>query len=138
MKGNILSFDKATNKGKISGFDGARYEFVKQDWESDAKKPKVGAEVDFEADERDGKNWARSIVMLSSAQAPTSRTVYILVAIFLGYLGIHNFIAGYKGKGLAQLLITLLSFFILSVFVWIWAVVEAVVIKEDANGQEMT
>lgn len=31
LKGNILSFGKATNKGKISGFDGARYEFVKQD-----------------------------------------------------------------------------------------------------------
>lgn len=138
MKGNILSFDRATNKGKIAGFDGARYTFVKQDWESTDKKPKVGAEVDFEVDELDGVNVAKSIVMLGSAEAPTSRTVYILVAIFLGYLGIHNFIAGYKGKGLAQLLITLLSFFIFAIFVWIWAVIEAIVVKEDANGQDFT
>ena len=90
-----------------------------------------------EVAEEEGGAYAKSIVMLSSAGAATSRTVFILVAIFLGYFGIHNFIAGYKGKGIAQLLITVLSFFIFSIFVWIWAVVEAIVVKEDANGQEM-
>ena len=35
---------------------------------------------------------------------PKSRLAYILLAILLGTLGIHNFFAGYTGKGIAQLL----------------------------------
>ncbi len=65
---------------------------------------------------------------------PKSRLAYILLAVFLGSLGIHNFYAGYKGKGIAQLLITLLSFTALSLPVWIWAIVEACVVERDAKG----
>ena len=59
---------------------------------------------------------------------------YILLAIFLGEIGVHNFYAGYVGRGVAQLLITILSFGLLFWVSWIWAIVELCVVSEDGNG----
>ena len=41
------------------------------------------------------------------ATQPKSRLIYILLALFLGGFGVHNFYAGYTGKGVAQLLLTI-------------------------------
>ena len=64
------------------------------------------------------------------------RIVYILLGIFLGGFGIHNFYAGYTGKGVAQLLITLFLFWLviplLAVFVWV--LIEIITVTKDANG----
>ena len=49
-----------------------------------------------------------------------------LLAIFLGVFGVHNFYLGYTGKAVAQLLITLLSCFILSPVSAIWALIEGI------------
>lgn len=67
-----------------------------------------------------------------------NKMVYLLLAIFLGSLGIHNFYAGYNGKGVAQLLITLISFGFLGWIVWIWAVIEGCTVEIDAKGIPMT
>ena len=66
-----------------------------------------------------------------------------LLAIFLGVFGVHNFYLGYTGKGVAQLLITVLSCGVLSFISYIWAVMEGVLIltgsiKVDANGASLT
>lgn len=58
---------------------------------------------------------------------------YVLLAIFLGEIGVHNFYAGYIGRGIAQLLITILSFGLLFWVSWIWAIVELCVVSEDGN-----
>lgn len=71
----------------------------------------------------------------TSKKSDKGRTAYVLMAVFLGCYGIHNFYAGYTGKGVAQLLITLLSVFFLSPITWIWSVVEACVVTEDAQGR---
>ena len=63
-----------------------------------------------------------------------SRIAYIVLAIFLGELGIHNFYAGYAGRGVAQLLITILSFGLLFWISWIWALVELCVMTNDGRG----
>lgn len=65
---------------------------------------------------------------------PKSRLAYILLAIFLGTLGIHNFFAGYTGKGIAQLLLTLISFGFLGPIVFIWNLVEICTVTKDAHG----
>ena len=62
-----------------------------------------------------------------------SRVAYVLLAIFLGEIGVHNFYAGYIGRGIAQLLITILSFGLLFWVSWIWAIVELCVVSEDGN-----
>lgn len=66
-----------------------------------------------------------------------SRIGFILFGIFLGFFGIHNFYAGYNGKGLAQLLITLVLWWLVIpvTIVWIWAIVEVCVVTKDAKGK---
>ena len=66
--------------------------------------------------------------------APKSRTVYILLAVFLGAYGVHNVFAGDKKAGLIKLLVSLLTSFIGALPMWIWAIVDAVNVKKDANG----
>lgn len=66
--------------------------------------------------------------------APKSRLTYILLALFLGGFGIHNFYAGYNRTGLIQLLLTVVSCGILSLVSVIWAIVDIVNVTKDANG----
>lgn len=68
-----------------------------------------------------------------------SRLAAALLGIFLGGLGIHNFYLGYTRKGIAQLLISVLSCGILSFASGIWGLVEAIMIltkyiNTDADG----
>ncbi|MEI6247570.1 MAG: TM2 domain-containing protein [Verrucomicrobiota bacterium] len=69
-----------------------------------------------------------------TSTAPKSRTVYILLAVFLGAYGVHNFFAGDKKAGLIKLLVTFLTCFIGALPMGIWAIVEAINVKKDANG----
>jgi TM2 domain-containing membrane protein YozV len=69
-----------------------------------------------------------------AASAPKSRTAYILLAVFLGAYGVHNFYAGDKKAGLIKILVTFLTCFIGALPMWIWAIVEAINVKQDAQG----
>jgi len=138
MKGQVIAFDEQTNKGKISGHDGNRYSFTLVDWADGGGKPKVGLEVDFDVDDGE-RNVAKDIIIIKGGTiGDKSRTAYVLLAVFVGYFGIHNFYAGYKGRAIAQLLITVISIFTLALISWIWAIIEAIVIKEDANGKSFS
>jgi TM2 domain-containing membrane protein YozV len=62
-----------------------------------------------------------------------------LLGIFLGSLGVHNFYLGYTGKGVAQLLISLITCGTLSFVSSIWGLVEGIMIltgsiATDASG----
>lgn len=65
-----------------------------------------------------------------------SRALFVVLGLFLGLLGIHNFYAGYSGKGVAQLLVTLLTGWLLFplFIVGVWALVEICAVDEDARG----
>lgn len=68
-----------------------------------------------------------------------SRLAAGLFGVLLGMLGIHNFYLGYNGRGIAQLLISILSCFWLAPVVWIWALIEGILIftgsiATDASG----
>ncbi len=67
---------------------------------------------------------------------PKSRLAYILLALFLGGFGIHNFYAGYTGKGVAQLVLTLLGFVVGVTFlvVLVWVLIEICTVTKDAQG----
>ena len=73
----------------------------------------------------------------ASAPKPKERISYILLAIFLGAFGAHNFYADRTRRAGAQLTITCVSFLLLSPIVWIWAIVDCFVIERDAAGRRM-
>ena len=104
MKGEIILFDKTTNIGKISGHDGNRYAFTRQDW-SDNQIPRVGMSVDFEVVE----NNAKEIILLSKKHGRSSgdkdKTTAALLALFLGGIGVHKFYLGQSGTGIVYLLV---------------------------------
>lgn len=60
--------------------------------------------------------------------AQKSKIAAGLLGIFLGSLGVHNFYLGYTGKAVAQLLISVLSCFILSFVSAIWGLIEGILI----------
>ena len=66
-----------------------------------------------------------------------SRVAYILLGLFLGGLGIHNFYAGYTGKGVAQLLITIFFGWLLFplAIVGVWILLEIITETKDAHGE---
>ena len=69
----------------------------------------------------------------------TSRIGYVLLGLFLGYLGAYNFYAGYHGRAIFQLLFTL---FIgwwtgLVIGIAIWNIVEIIITEKDARGMRM-
>jgi TM2 domain-containing membrane protein YozV len=76
---------------------------------------------------------------VATAVRPTSRLVFALLGVFLGFLGLHNFYALRWLTGLLQLLLSaatyLLGFGIIAP--WLWAIVEAVVVRKDGAGREM-
>lgn len=51
-----------------------------------------------------------------------------ILGIFLGVFGVHNFYLGRVGRGVAQLLLTLLSCFLLSPISEIWGLIEGILI----------
>lgn len=65
---------------------------------------------------------------------PKRRVVFVLLAVFLGSFGAHNFYAGYNKKAVVQLMVTLCSCFYASLITWIWAIVEACTITMDDDG----
>jgi len=74
-----------------------------------------------------------------SGRASKSKLAAGLLAIFLGWLGIHRFYMGFTKLGVVMLLLSLLSLGALLPFVFLWGVVDGIlvfanVIKRDAYG----
>ena len=79
-----------------------------------------------------------------------SRLVLLLLALFLGQLGIHRFYAGKTGSGVAMLVLTIagyatmilvIGFFALSV-VWVWNLIDVIMAVagtfKDKEGKPIT
>jgi TM2 domain-containing membrane protein YozV len=62
-----------------------------------------------------------------------NRVAYVMLAIFFGALGIHNFYAGYIKKAVVQCCITVFTAFLASPVIWIWAIVEACTVNRDGD-----
>ncbi len=71
------------------------------------------------------------------AYPPKERIIYVLLALFLGTFGVHNFYAGYSNTAVKQLLVTILTGWIFGIGVlitYIWAIVDIIQVTQDANG----
>ena len=69
------------------------------------------------------------------AYSGKSKVAAGILALLIGPLGIHNFYLGYTGKGLIQLLGTLLSCGILALPIFIWSFVEGILILVARPGE---
>jgi TM2 domain-containing membrane protein YozV len=69
-----------------------------------------------------------------------SRGVYIILGIFFGLLGVHNFYAGYYAQGAAQCLSTILLCWtvVVPIIVLIWVIVDLCTVTHDASGYQMS
>ena len=79
---------------------------------------------------------ARTSLPPHVVKSARSRGVYIILGLFLGFFGIHNFYAGYLGRGVAQLLIVLvLGWFVIGlVIVAVWVIAELFTVTHDSAG----
>ena len=68
-----------------------------------------------------------------------SRTAYILLGVFLGAFGVHNFYTGRTSRAVGQLLISLLTGWLIIplLAVQVWAIVDVCTINTDSNGALM-
>ena len=87
-------------------------------------------------------NPAPTVSMNSAAVPGKSRVVAGLLGLFFGSLGVHNFYLGRTGRAVAQLLITVLSCFLLSFISGIWGFIESILIlsgnvQVDGNGNPL-
>ena len=72
---------------------------------------------------------------MAYAAPPVSRTTYVILGLFLGNIGVHNFYAKRTGIGLCQLLLT---FTIVGILITApWVIVELFVVKNDGYGRRM-
>ncbi|WP_082814766.1 TM2 domain-containing protein [Collimonas fungivorans] len=92
----------------------------------------------------------RASFLNRSSYQPTKsrkrRWIYIVLALLIGAIGIHNFYAGYVGRGLAQILTTVLmmlaafifKFPVSFVLVSIWVLIEIFAVTKDSAGDRLT
>jgi TM2 domain-containing membrane protein YozV len=71
---------------------------------------------------------------LSFDRPRKSRTTYIVLGIFLGALGVHNFYAGYTGRAVGQLCLSVLTLGYLGIISWVWAIIEICIVEKDSTG----
>ena len=66
-----------------------------------------------------------------------TRLIYILLALFLGGLGIHNFYAGYNKKAIIQLLCCTIGWALIipGIIGLIWILVDICTVTKDASGK---
>lgn len=85
------------------------------------------------------RHYAAPIQTVSVVKTAKSRGTYIILGLFFGLFGIHNFYAGYFGRGAAQLLIFMIFCWIIIGFIIVvpWVLIELFVVTKDASGDKM-
>jgi hypothetical protein len=68
--------------------------------------------------------------------AGKSKMKFVLLGVFLGPLGAHNFYAGFKKKGIFQLGITVLTLGYGAPMSWIWAIIDICTMERDSKGAQ--
>lgn len=85
---------------------------------------------------REHQQSSASAQLVKSAK---SRGIYIILGLFFGLLGMHNFYAGRLGIAVAQLLITvILGWFVIGLVITaVWVLIELFTVTKDGAGDPL-
>ena len=93
------------------------------------------------SDELDKPDSSRAFVgqVASIPESHCSRGIYIILGLFLGLLGVHNFYTGRYGVAACQLALNLLLFWTIfvPVGVAVWVLVELFTVTTDGKGRKL-
>ena len=103
MTGQILDYSLQEHSGVISGSDNVRYSFDGSDWRGD-HPPTRGMTVDFDTEGNSAKNVYPALDESKSGDKKKSKVAAGVLAIIVGFLGVHKFYLGFVGPGLVYLL----------------------------------
>ncbi len=128
MRGQILGVDRKTGDAQVTGEDGKRYRFRRDDWD-DPVGPAVGAMVDFDITEGRAISVYRvpgAVPAIQVGQRPRTndknKIVAALLAFFLGVFGVHRFYLGRIGSGVVMLILT--CTFVGAIVTWPWSMID--------------
>ena len=136
MIGHIESYDPDSQTGVVKSEEKS-YTFHLDDWVAQVP-PDQGDDVNFDAE----GTIARKINLVGAYLAPPKAVKYkyvaAVLALFLGFTGLHRFYLGFYGLGLAQLALTAATVG----YGALWGFVEAILlfaghINKDAKGRPL-
>lgn len=136
MIGYIESFDPDSQTGVIKSEEKS-YPFHLDDWVSQVP-PDPGDDVTFDEEETVARNINLTGAFLAPPKAVKYKYVAALLALFLGFTGLHRFYLGFYKLGFAQLALTAVTVG----YGALWGFVEAVLlfaghINKDAKGRPL-
>jgi len=100
-----------------------------QQWQATAPAPAVASQTDVEP--------PLSLAgVYAGVQQRRKRTTFVLLGVFLGAFGVHNFYAGYYRRGAGQLCLTLFTLFYAAIVSEIWAIVEVCAVARDGDDRD--
>lgn len=100
-----------------------------------------GKITDQEFEDRSEALYEKTIDNIDRPAGAKSGIWYVVLAWFLGTLGVHNFYAGYFFSGLVMLILTITSplfLFIPLIVTAIWALLDLLLVNKDAHGVPFT
>lgn len=77
-------------------------------------------------------------LVAATSPAAKNKMTFTLLGIFLGAVGAHNFYAGYHGRAIGQLCLSVLTLGFGSPMSWIWAVIEVCIVNCDSEGVQFS
>ena len=98
------------------------------------EKVEVVKEVTSNTNDSSNQNTNNNTQNTTTSVLKKSKVAAGILGILLGSLGVHNFYLGYTGKGVAQLLITLLTCGFGACVTSIWGLVEGILILTGSNN----